>query len=69
MLLLDNHAHIYQVNCKTETSLAGMQNFNKIKVTITVQHSDNKIMSVFSPIQHCNLHSFCYSRMAFFYMK
>ena len=51
ILLLHNHANIYQVNFKNETNLAGTQNFSKIKVTITVLHSKNKIMSVFPPIR------------------
>ena len=32
-----------------------MQNFSKIKVTITVLHSKNKIMSVFPPIQNISI--------------
>ena len=32
ILLLHNHAYIHQVNCKNETSIASMQNFNKIEV-------------------------------------
>ena len=49
-LLLHNHAYIYQVNFKNGTNLASMQNFSKIKVTITVLHSKNEIMSVFLSI-------------------
>ena len=33
-----------------------MQNISKNKVTVTVRHSDNKIMSVFSSIEHCRFH-------------
>ena len=43
-----------------------MQNF---RITITVLHSKNEIMSVFSPIEHCCLLSFCYSKMPFFHIK
>ena len=39
ILLLHNHAYIYQVKCKNETNLASMQNFSKIKVTITVLYT------------------------------
>ena len=33
-------------------------NFSKIKVAVTVQHSDREIMSALTPIEHCHLHSF-----------
>ena len=33
---------------QNETSLASMQNFSKIKVTIIVLHSKNEIASVFN---------------------
>ena len=46
-----------------------MQNFSKIKVTITVLHCKNEMMSVFPPIECCHLLSFCYSKMPFFHMK
>ena len=62
--------HIYQVNFKNETSLASMQNFSKIKVTNTVLHGKNEIMSVFPPIARTLPSSLlCYSRMPFFHMK
>ena len=43
------HIHVYQVNCKNDTSIASMQNFSKIKVTITVRHRNNKIVYFFYP--------------------